>query len=202
LYALRVRIIAGELRGRRIAAPEGEGTRPMLDRVREALFGTLGERVAGAQVLDLFAGSGSLALEALSRGAQTAVLVERHPVALDALRANIELLGLSERAWIVRGSAVDPELWLPKPRKGKPALRERHELVFFDPPYPRLEDPRTRPELLGAVDALLEQRVAPGGVLVFHTPANSTEWVRLKARCTRETRLYGTSALLYFSPTP
>src|SRR6185436_17415765 len=86
----RVRIIAGEHRGRRISAPDGERTRPMLDRVREALFGTLGERVEGAQVLDLFAGSGSLALEALSRGAERAVLIERNPTALDALQANIE----------------------------------------------------------------------------------------------------------------
>lgn len=129
-------------------------------------------------------------------------MVERHPVALDALRANIELLGLSERAWILRGSAIDSQLWHPAPRKGRPVLRAQHEIVFFDPPYPRLSDPRTRPELLAAVDALLEHSIAPGGVLVFHTPANGTEWVRLKARCTRETRLYGTSALLHLSPAP
>jgi 16S rRNA (guanine(966)-N(2))-methyltransferase RsmD len=199
LYALPVRIIAGELGGRRIAAPEGERTRPMLDRVREALFSTLGERVEGAQVLDLFAGSGSLALEALSRGAERAVLIERNPVALDALRSNIEALELSERAWIVRGSALDPDLWHPKPKKGRPELRERYELVFYDPPYPLLEDPRTRPEVLGAAERLLAERLAPGGLLVLHTPARGTEWVRLKTPCTRETRLYGTSALLYLS---
>jgi len=172
----------------------------MLDRVREALFGTLGERVAGAQVLDLFAGSGSLALEALSRGAERAVLIERNPAALDALQANIEELGLSERAWIVRGSALDPGLWRPAPKKGRPELRERFELVFFDPPYPLLEDTRTRPELLRTVDELLTRWIAPGGVLVFHTPARGTEWVRLQAACTRDSRLYGASALLYLSP--
>jgi 16S rRNA (guanine966-N2)-methyltransferase len=195
-----VRIIAGELRGRRIDAPEGEGTRPMLDRVREALFGTLGERVEGAQVLDLFAGSGSLSLEALSRGAECAVLLERHPMALDALRTNIEELGLAERALIVRGSALDPKLWRRKPKKGQPQLRERYELVFYDPPYPLLEDPRTRPGVLAAVDELLAHWITPGGVLVFHTPARGTEWVRLKTPCTRDTRLYGTSALLYLTP--
>ncbi len=195
-----MRIIAGEHRGRRIAAPGGERTRPMLDRVREALFSTLGERVEGAQVLDLFAGSGSLALEALSRGAEQAVLLERNPTALEALAANIEELGLVERAWIVRGSALDPKLWRPKPKKGRPELRERYEIVFFDPPYPQLEHPRTRPELLQAVDELLAHWIVPGGVLVFHTPARGTEWVRLQAPCTRDTRLYGSSALLYLSP--
>jgi 16S rRNA (guanine966-N2)-methyltransferase len=151
-------------------------------------------------VLDLFAGSGSLALEALSRGAERAVLLERNPTALDALRANIEELGLGERAWIVRGSALDPALWRPKPRKGRSELRERYELVFFDPPYPLLEDPHTRPELLRAVEALLAHWIAPGGVLVFHTPSRGTEWVRLQAPCEREVRVYGTSALLYLRP--
>jgi 16S rRNA (guanine(966)-N(2))-methyltransferase RsmD len=195
-----VRIIAGEHRGRRIAAPEGERTRPMLDRVREALFSTLGERVEGAQVLDLFAGSGSLALEALSRGAEQAVLLERNPTALEALTANIEELGLGERAWVVRGSALEPKLWRPAPKKGRPELRERYEIVFFDPPYPQLEDPRTRPELLRAVDELLTSWIAPGGVLVFHVPARGTEWVRLQAPCSRDTRIYGTSALVYLAP--
>ncbi len=100
----------------------------------------------------------------------------------------------------MRGSALNPELWLPKPRKGRPELREHYEIAFFDPPYPLLEDPRTRPELLSAVDELLERRIAPGGVLVFHTPARGTEWVRLQAPCTRETRLYGSSALVYLAP--
>jgi len=194
-----VRIIAGEHRGRRISAPDGERTRPMLDRVREALFGTLGERVEGAQVLDLFAGSGSLSLEALSRGAERAVLLERNPTALDALHQNIAELGLEERAWVVRGSALDPKLWRPAPKKGRPELRERYELVFYDPPYPLLEDPHTRPGLLEAVDELLARWLAPGGTIVFHVPARGTEWVRLAAPCARELRVYGTSALLYLS---
>ncbi len=172
----------------------------MLDRVREALFATLGERVEGAQVLDLFAGSGSLSFEALSRGAERAVLIERHPAALDVLRANIELLELGERAWLLRGSALDRTLWVPAPRKGRAGLRERHDLVFYDPPYPQLEDPRTRPELLAAVDELVSERLASGGTLVFHVPAHGTQWVRLSAPCEREERTYGSSALLYLRP--
>lgn len=174
----------------------------MLDRVREALFGTLGERVEGAQVLDLYAGSGSLSFEALSRGAERAVLIERQPIALDALRSNIEALELSERAWLVRGDALDRTLWRPAARKGRAPLRERHELVFFDPPYPRVEDPRTRPELLAAVEQLLTDFLAPGGTLVFHVPAHGTQWVRLAVPCEREERIYGSSALLYLRPAP
>ena len=101
-----MRIIAGEFRGRRIEAPPGDGTRPMLDRVREALFSTLGERVDGARVLDLFAGSGSLGLEALSRGARVARMVEQHPRAYATLKENVELLGAADRALCARGNDV------------------------------------------------------------------------------------------------
>ncbi|MBK7644554.1 MAG: 16S rRNA (guanine(966)-N(2))-methyltransferase RsmD [Planctomycetes bacterium] len=194
-----MRIIAGEHRGRRIQAPDGEATRPMLDRVREALFGTLGERVEGAQVLDLFAGSGSLSLEALSRGADAAVLLERNSKALEALHENVEELGLAQSVYVVRGNALDPRLWRPNSKPGRPQLRERFELVFYDPPYPLLEDPKTRGGVLGAVDELLANFLAPGGMLVFHTPARGTEWARLSTPCARETRVYGSSALLYLS---
>ena len=88
-----MRVIAGRLRGRPLRAPSGAGTRPTSDRVREALFSIL-EPVAGAQVLDLFAGSGALAIEALSRGAAAATLVETSPAALAAIGRNLETLGL------------------------------------------------------------------------------------------------------------
>ena len=106
-----MRIIAGELGGRRIAAPPGKGTRPMLDRVREALFSSLGERVEGAAVLDLFAGSGSLGLEALSRGARSVRLVEsdRHAAAL--LRQTLETLAVAERVELVVADALAPASW-------------------------------------------------------------------------------------------
>ena len=196
-----MRIIAGEHRGRRIAAPEGQGTRPMLDRVREALFSTLATRVEGARVLDLFAGSGSLGLEALSRGATHATFVERHPATLDVLRANIELLGLGERSRVVRASALDPRSWVPQ---GKRAEREdpdpRYDLVFFDSPYPELEEARRRAEILETLDLLLTTRVAPGGLLVFHIPPRAMARVRLKHNWQREERTYGNSALLYLHP--
>jgi 16S rRNA (guanine966-N2)-methyltransferase len=123
-------------RGRHIEAPAGDSTRPMLDRVREALFGTLGERVLEARVLDLYAGSGSLGLEALSRGAAYVHFVEQQRAALDTLRANIEALGVQERVRVVRADALSSGRRLES--------EERFQLVFFDPPYRLLEEPRER----------------------------------------------------------
>jgi 16S rRNA (guanine966-N2)-methyltransferase len=122
-----MRIIAGEHRGRRLQAPAGWRTRPTGARVREALFGMLehGEPpMRGARVLELFCGSGAMALEALSRGALCALLVDRDPAAIAAARANVEALGLTQRARLLLADAT---------RLG-PA-RERFDLVLLDPPY-------------------------------------------------------------------
>jgi 16S rRNA (guanine966-N2)-methyltransferase len=123
-----VRIVAGLYGGRRIAAPPGTMTRPTSDRVREALFSMLGpldDQVA----LDLFAGSGALGLEALSRGASRAVFVERDRRALATLRANVTTLGLSaERAWVRPGDAG-------RVARDAVARAEAYDLVFLDPPY-------------------------------------------------------------------
>lgn len=106
-----MRIIAGEFGGRRIEAPDTQGTRPMLDRVRESVFATLGNAVEGARVLDLYAGSGSLGLEALSRGAVHVRFVEQAKVALDALKANVAELGVKERVRVIRGNALARASW-------------------------------------------------------------------------------------------
>jgi 16S rRNA (guanine966-N2)-methyltransferase len=123
-----VRIIAGEHRGRRLTAPPGEGTRPTSDRVREALFSILGP-IGGAEVLDLFAGTGALGLEALSRGAARATFVERDRRALAALRQNVAALGLADDRARVRPR--DAAAFL-----GDAAARgDAYDLVLLDPPY-------------------------------------------------------------------
>ena len=99
---LRMRVIAGELKGQRLVAPRGHKVRPTSDRVREAIFSALGARVEGARVLDLFCGTGALAIEALSRGAAAAVLVDRDT---RAALGNVERLGLGERVELVRSDA-------------------------------------------------------------------------------------------------
>jgi 16S rRNA (guanine966-N2)-methyltransferase len=194
-----VRIIAGEHRGRKIAAPPGLDTRPMLDRVREALFSTLGDRVPDARVLDLFAGSGSLGLESLSRGAGSARMIERNPRTLDVLRANVELLGLSDRARIVRGDALRVDLW--RSMLGGAGDEEGFDIVFLDPPYAMVEEPTPRAVLLERIEELLGTGLRPGGVLVVHAPARSLETLRLRGVWRRDERTYGNSALLYlFKP--
>ena len=100
-----MRIIAGEWGGRRIRAPRGRHTRPTTDRIREAWMSALGVAVVDARVLDLFAGSGALGLECLSRGAREVVLVERARGALRALRANVAELGAEDRVEVVVGDA-------------------------------------------------------------------------------------------------
>jgi 16S rRNA (guanine966-N2)-methyltransferase len=118
-----MRVIAGEFGGRRLRSPRGEATRPTAERVREAVFSMLGD-LGGLRVLDLFAGSGALGIESLSRGAAAVTFVERAPRALDALRANVHALGLGDRARVLDGDALA-------------ALRApgEYDLVFLDPPY-------------------------------------------------------------------
>lgn len=182
-----MRIIAGDLRGRRIDAPDGQGTRPMLDRVREALFSTLGaEAVEGARVLDLFSGSGSLALEALSRGAAFARCVESGRKALDALHRNVEALGLGDKAKVVRADALKKSAWGDVPAN----------LVFLDPPYATIEDPIAREKLLTALDLLRREHVTDDARLVLHAPARSLELLRHRFPGS-DLRAYGDSALLY-----
>jgi 16S rRNA (guanine966-N2)-methyltransferase len=123
-----VRIVAGRLGGRRLTAPPGDETRPTSDRVREALFSVLGS-LEGETVLDLFAGSGALAIEALSRGAGRAVLVERDARAVVAIRHNLEALDLGPTVAEVRRRDVLRAL------RDASEAGESYDLVFIDPPY-------------------------------------------------------------------
>jgi 16S rRNA (guanine(966)-N(2))-methyltransferase RsmD len=124
-------VIAGELGGQRLVAPRGWTVRPTSDRAREAIFSVLGERVVGARVLDLYCGTGALAIEALSRGAARATLVDRDT---RAALGNVERLGLGERAELVRAEA---SRWLAARTADDDA--PRFDLVFIDAPY-RLAD--------------------------------------------------------------
>jgi 16S rRNA (guanine966-N2)-methyltransferase len=123
-----MRVVAGTARGRRLRGPEGEGTRPTADRVREAMFNSLYSLGAleGARVVDLFAGSGALGIEALSRGASHCTFVERDPAALDVLRHNLTTLGFDDRAEVVRADG---------PAALTRTTAAPADLVLLDPPY-------------------------------------------------------------------
>jgi len=121
-----VRVVAGRFGGHTLVAPRGRATRPTSDRVREALFSILAGSIEGARVLDLFAGSGALAIEALSRGASEAVLVDSSPAAVAAIHRNLEAVGAD--AEVRRQDALT---YLERARKD-PRL---YDLVFLDPPY-------------------------------------------------------------------
>jgi 16S rRNA (guanine966-N2)-methyltransferase len=179
-----VRVVAGRFGGRRLQAPPGRGTRPTSDRVREALFSTLGP-LGGARVLDLFAGSGALAIEALSRGAASAVLVERDPRAVAVIRANLEALGLAApEATVVAGPA-------------RTALRsasgrgDTYDLIFLDPPY------RSAPELGRELSAALEPLLSGGGRVV--TESDRRAPLELALPLTHERR-YGDTLIRIHSP--
>lgn len=121
-----MRIISGQARGRKLVTLEGENTRPTLDRTRESLFNILRMRVLDAKVLDLFAGSGALALESLSRGAQSAVLCDASAKACAVIEKNIDAVRVRDRAKLLNCDACAALVRL----KG-----ERFDLVFLDPPY-------------------------------------------------------------------
>jgi 16S rRNA (guanine966-N2)-methyltransferase len=121
-----MRIVAGELGGRRLRMPRDGRVRPTADRVREAWMSILTAELRDARVLDLYAGSGALGLEALSRGAASATFVELAPASLDALRANIEALGVGSRATVHRGDAL---------RFAQGLDAGSYDVAFADPPY-------------------------------------------------------------------
>lgn len=123
-----MRVIAGRFRGRRLGSVRARGLRPTSDRVREAIFDILGETTGGARVLDLYAGTGALALEALSRGSDGATCVERNPAALAVLTRNIAELGVEERVIVVCAAALD---------YCRRVVQDEAEfdMVFCDPPY-------------------------------------------------------------------
>ena len=155
-----MRIIAGLARGLTLAVPRGDATRPTSDRVREAIFSRLGARVPGANVLDLFAGTGALGLEALSRGAQSALFVENARTALDCLAKNLAGFKPAPVAKVVRGEVL----------RELARLTEPFNLIFADPPYgtdfkPILETVRQRNLL--AADGLFVLESAKRDVMVL-----------------------------------
>jgi 16S rRNA (guanine966-N2)-methyltransferase len=175
------RIVGGTAGGRTIAVPRGDATRPTTDRVREALFSSLGD-LTGLRVLDGYAGSGALGLEALSRGAEHALLVERSAVAVRVLRANVAALGLP-------GAAVHAGPLLPLLGRGPAGA---YDLVLLDPPYDQ--------DVEADLHALVDLRwLAPAAELVLERATRSPEprWPAGLGDGAARARRYGETTLWY-----
>ncbi len=177
-----MRIIAGEKRSRKIEAPEGMDTRPTADRVKEALFSILQSRLYAARVLDLYAGSGALSLEALSRGAETATLVDMSFKAAKVIRGNIETLGYQHKT----------DLLQMEDQKAMGVLEnkeDKFDLIFLDPPY--------RMDMTENLSRLQKGLLAEGGMIVVEhdraTPPQTPEGLVLSSR-----REYGMTGLSFF----
>jgi len=176
-----MRVIAGQYGGRRLQSPP-RGTRPTADRVREALFSTLGP-MEGLQVLDLFAGSGALAIESLSRGARGAVLVERDRRAARVAQENLDELGAGGSAQVICGTAQSTV-----PRLAGEGMR--FDLVFLDPPYAEAR------ELLSALAPALAELAAPGCRFVVESDRRDTPGLDLPMV---HERRYGDTTIRIFS---
>jgi 16S rRNA (guanine966-N2)-methyltransferase len=175
-----VRIIAGSRKGARLVAPKGLDTRPTGDRAREAAFNLIGP-VDGARVLDLFAGTGAMGLEALSRGASSAVFVERDRAAADALVRNVDKLGL-QGATVLRDDAA--RVLAADARSGA-----RYDLVLIDPPYRMLAG------LLPTLATYLPSVLEPDGLVVVESDAREEPEVPLPKRTSRR---YGSARITLF----
>jgi 16S rRNA (guanine966-N2)-methyltransferase len=178
-----MRVIAGTAKGRRLRA--AGTTRPTADFVKEALFSSLGPRIAGARVADLWAGSGSLGIEALSRGAASVTFVERDPRALAAIRQNLATTGFTERARVVEGTV---ERFLAS------AGGEGFDVVLADPPY--ADDPQEVLLMLGRTAV-----VGPGGILALEVASSvlppDPAGAGPPALAVRAVKRYGDSAIVY-----
>jgi 16S rRNA (guanine966-N2)-methyltransferase len=184
-----VRVIAGRWGGRKLVAPPGAATRPTADRVREALFSVLGN-LEGATVLDLFAGTGALGIEALSRGAMHATFVENARPALRALQRNLQAL-----------EAVDATTVLPiaveRALRSVPWKTEAFDLVFIDPPYALIRDGRFQGALGLAMDRGLSTALRPEGRAIIEHGSDERAPV-VSGVSHEQTRVYGDSALSFY----
>ncbi len=187
-----MRVIGGEFRSRRLQTPRGDATRPTSDRLRETLFNVLGPAVDGARFLDLYAGSGAVGVEALSRGAAFAGFAERGPAALAAIRANLAALGLGPRS-NVESRTVTAAL-------GRVLeARESFDFVFLDPPYEAVSEYTETLGLLGRESARL---LRPEAVVIAEHARRQALPDQFGALRRRRVLEQGDAALSFYAAVP
>lgn len=164
-----MRIIAGKFRRRPLQAPKGNRTRPITDRAKEQLFENLGGELNGERVADIFSGSGTIGLEALSRGASSVVFLEKDRLAQEALHANVDYLGVNDETLCWRTDVLRTSFG-PKNADG----RLPYDLIFFDPPYKMVPGLTSRSQLGKSLIRLARPHVtSENSTLIFRTPRNA-----------------------------
>jgi 16S rRNA (guanine966-N2)-methyltransferase len=178
-----MRVISGSAKGIQLQAVPGSGTRPISDRVKEAVFNILGDAIVGSRVLDLFAGTGSVGIEALSRGAEQAVFVEKHPKAIATIQANLRRTALKAEARVVRADVFKFLAGTPQP----------FDLIYIAPPqYQGLWG-----KTLLALDAVPEW-LDPFGVAIVQIFPKEMEPISLTSLQLSEQRKYGSTLLCFY----
>ena len=188
---MSVQVVGGDLGGRRLDCPEGISVRPMMARVKNAVFNILFDKVKGARVLDLYAGSGGLGIEALSRGAESAVFVEKDPTHAECLRRNLEMLGISPkcRVLVQENRAAFQSL----EREGK-----SFGLILADPPFSR-DRKALPPEVFADLEALSASGVwAEGGILILEHRGGDPEYPEALKKRMSDRREYGDATVAWF----
>lgn len=180
-----MRIIAGSAGSKRLKAPKGWSTRPTADRVKESVFSILGERIEDARVLDLFSGTGNLALEALSRGASSAVLVDRAVESIRVIRENSVNTGFQDRVTILREDSIQAI-------KRMSREAERFDLIFCDPPYNLGWGER----ILAAIDETIILRET--GIFIIEHAKHEKLPDRLKRIESKRSESYGETIVTFF----
>lgn len=181
-----MRITGGRLRGRRLASFKGLDIRPTSDRVREAVFDLLGHDLSGEKVLDLFAGTGSLGIEAISRGAAWAVFIDQSPKAVELIRKNLKLCGVEAQGFVLK-----KDLLRGFPRRAL-LMEEKVDLVFLDPPYRK-----------GMIPALLEELavrriLGSPSILVGQSEQREVLTPRLRTLQIVKSRTYGDTRITLY----
>jgi len=187
-----MRVIAGTARGTKLECPPGDEVRPTPDMARQALFNILRDAVSGATVLDLFAGVGTVGIEALSRGAARCVFVERSPKHGEFLKRNLERTHLADRADVLLRDAL-------RCAEGVAGLGRSFDIVFAGPPFPLLREPSGRAALLALLDELAGSRLLkPGCVVILQHDARDPipeSTARLRGT---DRRRYGRNVLTFY----
>jgi 16S rRNA (guanine966-N2)-methyltransferase len=189
-----MRIIAGQFRSRVLQAPPGWSTRPTSDRLRETLFNVIAPRISGSHFLDLYAGSGAVGIEAISRGAEHVAFVERDPAAARILRGNLERLGITDGFRINTGSV---KVFLQKRSSGASPKPIPHEVVFLDPPYDAVDEYAAT---LGLLGGSATPHLAEGALVIAEHRRKQPLEERYGTLCRTRLLQQGDAALSFYSP--